>query len=227
MDTYFGEALAARLAAKRVVDDARDELGTQGYFTVQGLLTDGALRRISEIWADVSGRAQRRTATVTYSGITSTRDLHTISSCELDGYASEIEALYYNSAMLSLFSAATDRTVVPLDDPIERYVMNALTAEGAHHGLHVDSFPFACSIIIEQPTPGDGGRLEIASPQSPSEMRDVDMRPGDLVFFRSGELKHQVTALRGPARRVVLNMAYATPETKAIASNTRDVLYGG
>jgi hypothetical protein len=63
-------------------------------------------------------------------------------------------------------------------------------------------------------------------PQAPSRMRDVELAPGDFVFFRSGELVHQVTRVCGQARRIVLNMAYATPETKMIRSNTRDLLYG-
>jgi predicted 2-oxoglutarate/Fe(II)-dependent dioxygenase YbiX len=114
---------------------------------------------------------------------------------------------------------------VPLEDPVEKFVINALLRTGDHHGEHIDSFPFACSIPILQPPVEHGGCLQIAMPDAPHDLRNVEIADGDLVFFYSGSLVHRVTRISGGARRVVLNMAYATPDTCTERSSSRHLLY--
>ena len=167
----------------------------------------------------------RRDVTITYASITSRRRLYTLSAEDVLRRSSLPSQLYYDDVLLSLFSAVTETDVVPLDDPVEKYVINALVVEGDHHGEHLDSFPFACSIPILQPSLKDGGCLQIAGPRPPHELCGVDVAAGDLVFFFSGTLMHRVTRISAGACRVVLNMAYATPDTQMVKSSSRGVLY--
>lgn len=222
------EAFDLRERADRLLPDVpriQRHLHSHGYFTLTGFLAPDELGVLREAWRRASGDAKRREVTITYATITSTRQLHTLSADDVFRRSSLPDQLYYNEALLSLFSAITGADVVPLDDPVEKYVINALLSEGDHHGIHLDSFPFACSVPIVQPPRLGGGCLQIAAPHSPHQLRDVELRAGDLVFFFSGRLVHRVTSISSGSHRVVLNMAYATPETRMVESSSRELLY--
>ena len=222
------EAFDLRGRTEQLLRDApriSNQLHTEGYCTLTGFLDSDELRILRELWQRASLDAKRREVTITYASLTSSRRLHTLSAEDVFRYLSMPSRLYYDDTLLSLFSAITGTAVVPLEDPVEKYVINALLAEGDHHGDHLDSFPFACSLPILQPRRHEGGRLQIAIPHSPHKLRDVEAKAGDLVFFFCGELVHRVTSISSGTRRVVLNMAYATPETSTVESSSRELLY--
>jgi ectoine hydroxylase-related dioxygenase (phytanoyl-CoA dioxygenase family) len=205
---------------------AKEQLHTHGYVVVPAFLGPAEREYLQGVWERAARQAVRRDVTIGYAGITSQRRLVTLSAEDVAEHSDWPERLYTDPELLRWLSAAADTEVVPLADRLERYVVNALVAEGDHHGAHRDSFPFACSIPICQPADEGGGRLQIGRPAAPDELHDVECSAGDLVFFRSGRLTHRVTPLRTSSPRLVLNMAYATPDTSTVASNSRDQLYG-
>jgi hypothetical protein len=205
---------------------AKKQLQAHGYVVAPAFLDPTEREYLWGIWERAATQAVRRELTISYAGITSQRRLVTISAEDVAAHSDWPGRLYADPELLRWLSAAADTEVVPLEDRLERYVVNALVAEGDYHGAHRDSFPFACSIPICQPASEDGGRLQIGRPDAPDELHDVECAAGDLVFFRSGRLTHRVTPLRTSSPRLVLNLAYATPETSALPSNSRDQLYG-
>jgi hypothetical protein len=219
--------VARRLAQARSGSwSAKEQLHTYGYVVAPVFLEPAELEYLQGVWERAARQAVRREVTISYAGITSQRRLMTLNAEDLAEHSDWPERLYTDSELLSWLSAAADTEVVPLADRLERYVMNALVVAGDHHGAHRDSFPFACSIPICMPADRGGGRLQVGRPTAPDELQDVECAAGDLVLFRSGELTHRVTPLRTSSPRLVLNMAYATPHTRDIASNSRDQLYG-
>jgi hypothetical protein len=205
---------------------AKEQLQAHGYVVAPAFLDPAEREYLQGIWERAARQAVRRELTITYAGITSQRRLVTISAEDVAEHSDWPERLYTDPKLLRWLSVAADTEVVPLEDRLERYVVNALVAEGDHHGAHRDSFPFACSIPVCQPAGKDGGRLQVGRPDAPDDLHDVECAAGDLMFFRSGQLTHRVTPLRTSSPRLVLNMAYATPETSTMASNSRDQLYG-
>jgi hypothetical protein len=222
------EAVDLRRRAEQLlphVSHLNEHLYTKGYVRLPGFVDRDELRIMSEAWQRASCSAKRRDLTITYANLTSTRRLYTLGADDVFRYSNLPDQIYYDASLLSLFSAISGISVVPLEDPVEKYVINALLTEGDHHGVHLDSFPFACSVPIVQPPHHRGGCLQIAAPDSPDELHDVQLAAGDLVFFFSGTLVHRVTSISSGTRRVVLNMAYATPETSSVESSSRELLY--
>lgn len=202
------------------------EFDTQGYCVVRGVFGPEEVKGLVNIWDDSLTSVRRRNVTVTYADITSTRLLDTVNARSLDELTSEIGDLYSDEELTALLSKLAGEDVVPLEDELEKYVFNALSAEGDHHGEHFDSFPFACTISLEQPLSSSGGHFEIAEPNEGGRFRRVELTPGCLVFFRSSQLAHRVTSIGAFCRRLVISMAYATPTTSSVVSNTRDLMYG-
>jgi predicted 2-oxoglutarate/Fe(II)-dependent dioxygenase YbiX len=146
---------------------------------------------------------------------------------DIESHTAEIRALYSSESLLRLLSKIAGVEVLPLDDPIEKYVINALFGLDDQHGAHLDSFPFACSLLAEVPNLGCGGSLEmqVLGPRPRFEFHPVPLSAGSLVFFRSAEIVHRVTPLTAKNRRIVLSMAYATAGTRGELSNSRALLY--
>lgn len=200
------------------------EFRTHGYCVIPDIFCAEEVRSLVDIWE--GGSACRREIEVTYAGITSTRRLDTLSARSVDAMTPEVEGLYCDDGFVSFLSRLADEEIVPLEDELEKYVFNALSGAGDHHGEHFDSFPFACTIPLEQPRRRDGGRFEIRDPHRRGRLIDVDLKLGSLVFFRSSEIAHRVTCIGPRCRRLVLSLAYATPATSDVVSNTRELMYG-
>jgi hypothetical protein len=217
--------LADRLASAHLAIPALSrELTLHGYCVVPDAFHPAEVAALVEAWEAASASVRRRELTVKYAGISSTRRLDTLSARCVDDATSDVECLYYDDAFVRFLSCLAGEEVVPLDDELEKYVINTLSAEGDHHGEHLDSFPFACTIPLEQPQPGQGGCLQIT--YDGSRFVDVDLEPGCLAFFRSGDFVHRVTSIGPSCRRMALSLAYATPATSDVVSNTRELMYG-
>lgn len=217
--------LAERLASVyHAIPALSRELALRGYCVVRDVFHPEEVAALAEAWEYASANVRRRDVTVTYAGITSTRRLDTLSARCVNDATPDVECLYYDDAFVRFLSRLAGEEVVPLDDELEKYVINALSAEGDHHGEHLDSFPFACTIPLEQPHSGHGGSLQIS--YDGGRFVDVDLEPGCLAFFRSGEFVHRVTSIGPSCRRMVLSLAYATPATSGVVSNTRELMYG-
>jgi predicted 2-oxoglutarate/Fe(II)-dependent dioxygenase YbiX len=200
------------------------ELAVRGYCVIRDVFHPEEIAALADAWEDASANVRRREVTVTYAGVTSTRQLDTLSAKCVDDVTPEVESLYYDEVFVRFLSLLAGEEVVPLDDELEKYVINALSIEGDHHGEHLDSFPFACTIPLEQPQPDQGGCLQITN--NGGRFVDVELEPGCLAFFRSADFVHRVTSIGPSCRRMVLSMAYATPATSGIVSNTRELMYG-
>ncbi len=223
--------LVASLSEKwRVLSESQagGQFSVSGYLYIPSFVDNGSLRCLQAIWDEVKNSTLRREITIEHQGVSSDRRMYTASAVTIDKATNEIDGLYRNDVILDALSQIAGEPIEPLDDSIEKYVINQLVRKGDQHGAHVDSFPFSCSYVISSPRVEQGGTL-IISNNADDALAFRGARfvfsPGDLFFFRSNILFHQVSPLLTEANRIVLNMAYATPQTRNRLSYSRSTLY--
>ena len=123
--------------------------------------------------------------------------------------------------------------MVGVPELVERHVLNVLHRVGDTHGVHFDDYPLAVVIVTEAPPCAtDGGLLEyLPQAQALSQLAGPSLRrryhrPGDAYLLRSDTTAHRVTALRREGvRRVVLNLAYTTPQAHVCSTPSAALLY--
>jgi hypothetical protein len=206
----------------------RAEFARLGYLYIPRFVDENSLHSLSAIWTTLRIGALRKEVLIEHHGVSSQRRMFTVSAIKIDDATREINCLYRDHNILNAICQITGESIVPLDDDIEKDVINWLALKGDQHGAHVDSFPFACSYVLDAPREDEGGVLIISHDADEAlsfRGKRLPLFPGDLFFFRSDLLYHQVCPLLNDANRVVLNMAYATPRTKSNLSYSRNSLY--
>lgn len=122
-------------------------------------------------------------------------------------------------------------------DPLGCLVVNVVR-DKAEHPWHFDTNEFIVSTLVQSPEAG--GQFEycpnIRSPGNEnfervgrvirdadrSEVRTLDLQPGDIQLFKGRFSLHRVTPVKGPHPRLSAIFAYATkPDMVATADRTR------
>lgn len=161
----------------------------------------------------------------------SPRHMTTIGGHIITEHSTLIPALYEDEALVHLIRSIAAIDIVPVPDVVERFVINYLHKPQDVHGAHFDDHPVAFVAFLESPPPGCGGELELVpGARSLSEIASPRARrhhhlPGDCYLLRSDRAAHRVSPLLAPSRRVVLNMAFASPESARIVSPSASLLY--
>lgn len=160
------------------------------------------------------------------------RHMSTLGGHTVAEYSSIIPGLYNDRDLLAFLSGVAGEDVLVVPDPVENHVLNILHQVGDIHGGHVDTYAFAFNIFIEGPPEDAGGALEFAPGKLELEDLDgPDVRrlwhdAGDCYFLKTDEAVHRVTPLTRPARRTIINMAFANRATVDLASYSTSMLYG-
>lgn len=146
----------------------------------------------------------------------------------------------------AIVDAVVGRPLYPCLHPEECVVLNYLTEAGATHGWHLDDPDYALVVFLD--TPELDGELEFIphwqklcqeweiEPQMNVEegvrratasrlVRMARHRVGDAYVLHASTTLHRVCALRGPGRRVVLNVASESSPMPRYG-HTASLLYG-
>jgi hypothetical protein len=210
------------------VNSAREQFCTKGWLYIPSFIDTASLQNLRELWRKLQSSALRKDITINFNDVSSPRRMFTVSAVAVERLTRAIDGLYRDRNLLNIISQITGEQIEPIEDEVEKYVFNWLAFKGDLHGAHVDSFPYACTYTLFAPSEEDGGSLIISD--RPEEALSLhgerfSFFSGDLFLFRCDKLFHQVSPLRKNADRVVLNMAYATPETRNRRSYSRASLY--
>jgi len=199
-----------------------------GWVHVPSFIDRAALQHLRNLWTILESSALRKEIIIEHNNISSARRMFTVSAVIIDRATREVDEIYRSPEILDLLKRVTGETIEPMEDEIEKYVFNWLANKGDLHGAHVDSFPYSCSYALFSPPADQGGNLVISKNYEEAQSLQGEtfaLASGDLFFFRSDTLFHQVSPLLADTNRVVLNMGYATPATKRSLSYSRKTLY--
>jgi hypothetical protein len=161
----------------------------------------------------------------------SPRHMTTIGGHIIAEHSTLIPDLYGDEQLAGLIRSIVSIEIVPVPDIVERFVINYLHQPLDVHGAHFDDHPIAFVMILEAPAAQCGGALEMV-PDAQS-LADIDSprrrryhhEEGDCYLLRADKSAHRVSPLIAPARRVVLNMAFASPDSARICSPSASLLY--
>lgn len=161
----------------------------------------------------------------------SPRRMSTLGGLQVAEYSSIIPMIYADTDFLEFVSGIAGEQVFVVPDPIENHVCNFLHELGDIHGGHTDIYPYAFNILLEAPPPGAGGVLELTASQRLEDLdsgavRRLVLQAPDCYVLRADLAAHRVSALTQPAKRSVINLAYANAKTLNTPSYSSGVLYG-
>ncbi|MFJ8754514.1 hypothetical protein ACIREO_35140 [Streptomyces sp. NPDC102441] len=210
----------------------RERFAAEGYLPLSGLLSPEGLRSLREETGRLEEAGVRRDFRMNCMA-DSPRHMTTLGGQEIAEGSETISALYRDTGLLGLLTVLHGRDVIPVDDPVERHVLNILHRPGDTHGAHTDDHPLALVVFIEAPPePESGGLLEyrprsadLSALDTPGT-RQVHHRTGDAYLLRSDLTAHRVTPLsQDGVRRTVLNFAYTTPGHQGPSTDSANQLY--
>ncbi|MGP3634330.1 HalD/BesD family halogenase [Streptomyces sp. 24-1644] len=203
-----------------------------GYLPLPGLLTRQGLDTLREEAGRLEAAATRRDFRMECMD-DSPRHMTTLGGHHIARQSELISGLYRDTALLELLTALHGTDVLPVEEEVERYVLNILHHPGDTHGAHTDDYPLALILFLQAPEKyGDGGLLEfnpgrrdLTALNEPGT-RQVHHQAGDAYLLRSDLTAHRVTPLTRPGiRRTVLNLAYSTEHHQAPATDSARRLY--
>jgi hypothetical protein len=207
-----------------------DTFDRDHYVRLPGLLTSEGLEALRAEAVHLEQFARRRDFLME-SMENSPRHMTTIGGHTIVEHSSLIPNLYANAQLIELIRHIVSIDIQPVPDRVERFVINYLHKPGDVHGAHFDDHPIAFVAFLEVPPHGTGGELEMV-PRAQSlldiesdEVRRLSHDAGDCYLLKTDTSAHRVAPLRAPARRVVLNMAFASPESAKIKSESASLLY--
>jgi hypothetical protein len=210
------------------LEQLRHEFLAKRYFKIQNFLGEELLLELQQVWHLVKPHALRKDIVIS-DKITSERHMRTASAIMVDQNSKEVDRIYRNKEFITFLSQVTSDKICPLEDDIEKYVMNALERKGDLHGAHLDSFPYSCTFVIDAPYSLKGGFLKVSHTREDFDSdkgTKIELHAGDMFFFCSSELIHQVTTVESlSGERVILNFAYANPDSRTVLSYSRAALY--
>jgi hypothetical protein len=225
------QATAEPLRLPNETADLRERFSNEGYVPLSNLLTPATLASLKEEARRLEALAKRRDFLMECME-NSPRHMTTVGGQVIDRESALIANLYSSPPLLGFLRAVTGLPLTSVPDPLERHVANYLHRPGDTHGAHFDDFPVALILFMETPErPEDGGLLEFVA--NTTDLADIDTprarrafhRAGDAYLLRSDTTAHRVTPLTRQSRRVVLNFAYATPDTCAMTTPSASMLY--
>lgn len=210
----------------------RPRFAETGYLPLPGLLTQPGLQSLRQEVGRLEASATRRDLSMECMD-DSPRHMTTLGGHHIARESPLISALYRDTGLLALLTALHGTDVRPVEEPVERHVLNILHNPGDTHGAHTDDYPPALVLFVEAPPQAaDGGLLEfnpghrsLAALDKPGT-RQAHHHAGDAYLLRSDLTAHRVTPLNHPgARRTVLNFAYTTHGHHSPATDSARRLY--
>jgi len=194
----------------------------EGYVPLPGFLTASGLDALRREVDHLESVATRRDFNMECMNDTP-RHMTTVGGHVISDESPLICDLYGDPEVMQFLRDVTGLDLIAAPDLVERHVANFLHLPGDVHGAHFDDYPVALLLFVETPgAPEDGGLLEflanagdLAEIGGPGTRRAFHVS-GDAYVLRTDTTAHRVTALSRPCRRVVLNFAYATPESATV-----------
>ncbi|MEV7404187.1 hypothetical protein AB0N93_27835 [Streptomyces sp. NPDC091267] len=203
-----------------------------GYLPLPGLLTHEGLQALRDESARLEAAATRRDFDMECMA-DSPRHMTTLGGQHIAQDSELIGSLYRDTELLALLTALHGTHVLPVQEVVERHVLNILHHPGDTHGAHTDDYPLALVLFLEVP-PGsaDGGLLEFNPGRTDLTAlgkpgtQQVYHHAGDAYLLRSDLTAHRVTPLSRPGtRRSVLNFAYTAKGHRAPVTESAERLY--
>ncbi|MEV2254440.1 hypothetical protein AB0I94_28300 [Streptomyces sp. NPDC050147] len=207
------------------------------YLPLPGLLSRNGLKALREETGLLETAATRRGFRMKCMD-DSPRHMTTLGGHRVARESALISTLYRDARLLELLTSLTGTDVLPVQDEVERHVLNILHQPGDTHGAHTDDYPLA-------PGPGPGpfprsaaparwrrlleyhpGRRDLTALEE-SGTQQVHHQAGDAYLLPSDLTAHRVTPLCCPGTgRTVLNFAYTTRGHQTPTTGSARRLYG-
>ena len=153
------------------------------------------------------------------------RAMATIGRAEIARHSSLIPTLYQDPALRDILEEVVGAKMYPVSVPGEEFVINWLQQLGDTQGAHKDTYSYAVVLVVEAPSIGCGGVLEVWDNSFSSPVR-VEATTGDCVIIRANTHQHQVSPLLCEgSSRLVLAFVYAASTDVPTSVSTSGPLY--
>lgn len=118
----------------------RPRFAETGYLPLPGLLTQPGLQSLRQEVGRLEASATRRDLSMECMD-DSPRHMTTLGGHHIARESPLISALYRDTGLLALLTALHGTDVRPVEEPVERHVLNILHNPGDTHGAHTDDYP--------------------------------------------------------------------------------------
>lgn len=147
----------------------------------------------------------------------SPRRMTTLGGDFVDKLSSVIPGIYRDPRLLKIVEEVCGERAIPLEEDVDRYVVNILDRANDTFGAHFDDYPLSVVLVIEAPDPSEGGcpelvpRAETLALLDEGPVETVELAAGDIYILKSDTTAHRVSPLRSDCERIAINLAYTTP----------------
>jgi len=231
----------------KIINSLHLSFGRHGYVKLQGLLESQTFDLLKNEVQRLSGIAKERNFMMP--GYESPRVMTTLGGRQIKESSYLLKSFYDNQQLRSILSGIVGNQLFDCPDENEWCVSTWLNGEGQTHGHHLDDPPIALIVIIESPSPEQGGSLEVITDwreiarifeQDPeinvlplvNKLRNFNLVQikshitGDAYLLRADQCLHAVAPLRGrEAKRSILNMAFDLEPNIVRRSETAAALF--
>lgn len=219
MRSVLGDAFlnAAEYAENSIViNSCVDTYRESHYAKFPGLLSEAGLTLLQSEIERLRREAVRKEFDMECMA-NSPRRMTTLGGDVIDTLSSVIPAIYRDPVLLDIVERVCGEKVVPLEEDVDRYVINILDRSDDTFGAHFDDYPLSVVLVIEAPDPSAGGVPELV-PRAESLLQldegpvlRVPLAAGDVYVLKADTTAHRVSPLLSDGERIAINLAYTTP----------------
>ncbi|MGK9237119.1 hypothetical protein KXS07_35755 [Inquilinus limosus] len=145
----------------------------------------------------------------------SPRRMNVVNGHTIERLSRFVPAIYRDNRILDFLTYVVGEQVIPLEDDIDRFVINQLSRSSDTFGAHYDDYPLSFVIIVESPGVEGGGYAEMVPNGALSDLEvnpiRLPLRARDAYILKTDTTAHRVAPLKIDALRTAINLAYTTP----------------
>jgi hypothetical protein len=170
------------------------------------------------------------------------RHMKTVGQPVIKEHGRLIDSLYFSDTVKGFLGGLAGEEVFTCPYAGEHYVISQMGRSGDTHGWHWDDYTYGFILVLEAPHYKDGGFVQ-GVPNTSWNKEDPDVHgallksrvhsyafeAGDAYFVKTDTTMHRVHAIRGVARRTIVNMTWVSAEDLVTprTHETNDILFGG
>ena len=198
------------------------EFRARDVIVLRGVMSTAWVAHLREVARRNQAEERRRDFRMMQTG-GSPRRLHVIGGTAMERERA-VMGVYRAPALLAWLEALSGAPATTCPNELEHVIMVRLSRCDDEHGWHVDDYPFAFVSVVDGPSPGCGGHVEMD--RGAGCVEHVVLRSGDVYLMRADRMRHRVAPLTTDGRRLILNFTYSISGTRVELDGSADVLCG-
>jgi hypothetical protein len=209
--------------AEPTLFDLRGRFHRDGFIKVRDIVPDEVRESIrDEVFGLLEENAERRDLLLETTGKTP-RFMSVVRSELIGEQGDLINRVYRSKVLLAALARIAGEELLSCPSADEEFLITRQEKKGDTHGWHWGDFSFALIWIIDTPALEVGGMLQCVPHTSwdksnprihrylcANPIATYGFVPGDLYFLRTDTTLHRTVPLDHDARRIILNMTWAS-----------------